>query len=130
MEAQEKFLRFEGTTEDALAFVQDIHDLGTDVPNVLSDFVFNIECQLQREGVLDTNFNVIKKDEEEIDWDVPNVEGALWLPKEITYDATKLDSGWVLRPVGTVGTCGWINGLPWTVQYVMDKPDNIEERKE
>jgi hypothetical protein len=59
MEAQEKFLRFEGTTEDALAFVQDIHDLGTNVPNVLYDLMVSIENQLQREGFLDENFNVI-----------------------------------------------------------------------
>ena len=130
MEAQEKFLRFEGTTEDALAFVQDIHDLGNDAPNVLYDLMVSIEYQLQREGVLDTNLNVIEKEEEKIDWDVPNVKGALWLPKEITYDATKLDSGWVLRPVDMLGTCGWIKGLPWVAEYVMDKPDNIEERKE
>jgi hypothetical protein len=61
MAATEGFLRFGGTTQEALEFVKDMHDLGTDVPNVLSDFVFNIECQLQREGVLDKNFNVIKE---------------------------------------------------------------------
>lgn len=25
---------------------------------------------------------------------------------------------WAVRPVGVCGTCGWINGEPWTVFYV------------
>jgi len=44
-------------------------------------------------------------------------------------DATKLRKGWVIRPVGALGTCGWINGQPWTVKYVSRKPDNIPERE-
>jgi hypothetical protein len=45
-------------------------------------------------------------------------------------EATKLRNCWALRPVGALGTCGWIDGKPWTVQYVKVKPHNIEERKE
>jgi hypothetical protein len=59
MQAQEKFLRFEGTTKEALEFVLDLRDLGNDAPNVLYDLMVSIENQLQREGVLDENFNVI-----------------------------------------------------------------------
>lgn len=25
---------------------------------------------------------------------------------------------WAVRPVGACGTCGWIDGKPWTVFYV------------
>jgi hypothetical protein len=28
------------------------------------------------------------------------------------------DNRWAVRPVGCLGTCGWINGVPWTVCYV------------
>ena len=45
-------------------------------------------------------------------------------------DATKLRNGkWAIRPVGYLGTCGWINGVPWTVKYVNKKPANIPERR-
>jgi hypothetical protein len=67
MHAQEKFLRFEGTTADALEFVLDLRDLGNDAPNVLYDLMVSIENQLQREGVLDENFNVIDNEESEDD---------------------------------------------------------------
>jgi hypothetical protein len=65
MEAQEKFLRFEGTPQEALDFVERMVDAtrGIDLPKVMGDFIFAIEVQLQREGVLDTNFNVIKGEE-------------------------------------------------------------------
>ncbi len=33
--------------------------------------------------------------------------------------ATLLRSGrYAVRPIGAIGTCGWINGKPWTVIYV------------
>lgn len=63
MQAQEKFLRFEGTTKEALEFVLDLRDLGNDAPNVLYDLMVSIENQLQHEGVLDENFNVIDNEE-------------------------------------------------------------------
>lgn len=28
---------------------------------------------------------------------------------------------WAVRPTGAVGTCGWIGGRPWMVQYVRAK---------
>jgi hypothetical protein len=44
-------------------------------------------------------------------------------------EATRLRNCWALRPVGALGTCGWINGVPWTVQYVKHKPNHIPEVK-
>ena len=49
---------------------------------------------------------------------------------EIKLDATKLRHGWAIRPVGACGTCGWINGQPWTVKYVTHKPKDIPIRKD
>jgi len=39
--------------------------------------------------------------------------------------ATRLRNCWAIRPVGALGTCGWINGKPWTVQYVTKLPRGI-----
>jgi hypothetical protein len=66
MEAQEKFLRFAGTTQEAFDFVERMGDAtrGVDLPKVMSDFIFAIEVQLQREGFLDENFNVVGEGEE------------------------------------------------------------------
>lgn len=33
-------------------------------------------------------------------------------------EATKLRNCWAVHPVGSLGTCGWINGVPWTIAYV------------
>ena len=34
-------------------------------------------------------------------------------------EAMKLRSGrWIVRPEGRLGTCGWIDGIPWTAQFV------------
>lgn len=36
-----------------------------------------------------------------------------------TLEATHLRGRlYAVRPRGALGTCGWINGRPWTVQYV------------
>jgi len=43
-------------------------------------------------------------------------------------DATRLREKWAIRPIGAIGTCGWIDGVPWTVSYVKRKPMNIPER--
>lgn len=63
--AQEKYLAFNGYAGDAYALVshlRDVHDqLGFDMPKVLNDFVFNIEVQLQNIGYLDNSFNLIKE---------------------------------------------------------------------
>ena len=33
--------------------------------------------------------------------------------------ATRLrENLWAVRPKGSLGTCGWIGGKSWTVQYV------------
>ena len=29
-----------------------------------------------------------------------------------------LGETWAVRPKGTSGTCGWVNGVAWNVQYV------------
>jgi hypothetical protein len=43
-------------------------------------------------------------------------------------DATKLTTGWAIRPKDVLGTCGWIENKPWTVKYVSHKPAHILER--
>lgn len=58
----EKYLRFDGLAQDALSFVEfmrEIQDEGIEFPKVLNDFVFSIEVALQREGVLDEDFNPV-----------------------------------------------------------------------
>ena len=38
---------------------------------------------------------------------------------EMEYEATHLrDDSYAVRPKGALGTCGWINGIAWTVVYV------------
>ena len=46
------------------------------------------------------------------------------------YEATRLRTCWAIRPAGCLGTCGWINGRPWTVEYRKNKPAHIPEAKE
>lgn len=58
--ASEHFLKFEGTSIDALAFVRDMRDLGVDFGTTFADFLFNIETALQHEGLLDEHFNEAK----------------------------------------------------------------------
>lgn len=57
----EKYLRFEGLSADALEFVDSMReiqdDTGIEFPKVFRDFIFNIEVALQREGILDEDFN-------------------------------------------------------------------------
>ena len=39
--------------------------------------------------------------------------------KTINYVAENLrDNRWVVRPGGCLGTCGWIDGIPWTADFV------------
>jgi hypothetical protein len=63
--AQEKYLKFDGLSNDALRFVDDIRNVfdasGSDMPKVLNDFVFNLEVALQNIGVLDEDFNLIEE---------------------------------------------------------------------
>lgn len=36
------------------------------------------------------------------------------------YEATALPGKrYAVRPVGALGTCGWINGIPWQVQFIL-----------
>jgi predicted lipid carrier protein YhbT len=61
IQAQEKYLSFNGDTEYALRFVESIRNAfdesGNEMPKMLNDFVFNIEVALQNENILDENFN-------------------------------------------------------------------------
>ena len=41
--------------------------------------------------------------------------------------AVRLRTCWAIRPRGALGTCGWINGEPWTVWYTKRKPAHIPE---
>jgi hypothetical protein len=63
--AQEKYLQFDGLPVDALNFVESIRSVfdgsGNDMPKVLNDLVFNIEVALQNAGVLDDDFNLIEE---------------------------------------------------------------------
>lgn len=63
--ASEKFLSFEGLVGDAIHFVDNVRGTynraGEDMPKVLNDFIFNIEVELQHSGVLDKDFNEVKK---------------------------------------------------------------------
>ena len=63
--AQEKYLKFDGLSNDALRFVDDIRNVfdasGSDMPKVLNDFVFNLEVALQNIGVLDEDFNLTEE---------------------------------------------------------------------
>lgn len=52
------------------------------------------------------------------------------MKQKVELDAVRLRKGWAIRPVGALGTCGWINGQPWTIQYVSHKPEHIPERKD
>ena len=50
----------------------------------------------------------------------------LKLPTDVNdLVAERLRQCWVIRPRGTVGTCGWINGKPWTAQFTKHKPAHI-----
>lgn len=41
--------------------------------------------------------------------------------------ATLLRGGlYAIRPAGCLGTCGWVNGVPWTVQYTRRLPKGME----
>ena len=51
----------------------------------------------------------------------------MYLDSNFEWVATRLRNGWALRPKGTVGTCGWINGKPWQVIYTKRKPSHIPE---
>lgn len=34
-----------------------------------------------------------------------------------SLEATRLNNCWIVRPVGQLGTCGWIKGKPWMAAY-------------
>ena len=62
IQAQERFLTYEGDSSYALHLVDSIRQAygGEDMPKMLNDFVFNIEVALQDAGVLDQDFNEVK----------------------------------------------------------------------
>ena len=43
--------------------------------------------------------------------------------------AVRLRNCWAIRPRSACGTCGWIDGVPWEVEYVKHKPTHIPEEK-
>ena len=47
------------------------------------------------------------------------------LNPQFEWTATRLRNCWAIRPKGTCGTCGWINGVPWQVVYTKRKPVHI-----
>ena len=47
-----------------------------------------------------------------------------WKTAQVTeeLEATPVGSGrWAVRPLGALGTCGWINGVAWSARYVHAK---------
>lgn len=60
---QEKYLSYKGDTDYALMLNNQIRQAfaiaGMDMPNMLNDFLFGIEVQLQNAGVLDESFNEV-----------------------------------------------------------------------
>ena len=45
-------------------------------------------------------------------------------------EATHLrDNRWAVRPIGCLGTCGWRNGVAWTVIYVTARSAEEAVRK-
>jgi len=61
--ASEKSLTYKGDTDYALLLVNETRKAyaiaGMDMPKMLTDFIFNIEVELQYAGVLDDNFDPI-----------------------------------------------------------------------
>jgi hypothetical protein len=53
-------LTFNGTAAEAIDLLDDIEDQRYELPKVISDFLFIIEMQLQREDVYDCDFNLKK----------------------------------------------------------------------
>lgn len=64
LQAQEKYLSFDGYASDAISLVNSLHEAyyDKDMPKVLNDFVFNIEVALQNLGIYDQDFNLIEDD--------------------------------------------------------------------
>lgn len=60
---REKYLSYKGDTDYALELNDEIRKAfaiaGMDMPKMLNDFLFGIEMQLQREGILDKDFNEV-----------------------------------------------------------------------
>ena len=52
------FLTFSGTPETAMQLIENIH--ANDCINMLSDFAFSIELELQNQGYIDANFDQIR----------------------------------------------------------------------
>ena len=58
-----KYLSFEGTNEEALALITELHEVynnaGADMNKTLNDWIWSIELVLQSRGFIDGNFNLI-----------------------------------------------------------------------
>ena len=65
IEANNKCLAFKGSPKQAIDFVDMMREIGiatgADFENILSDFIFNIEVELQNYGYLDEDFNKTDK---------------------------------------------------------------------
>jgi hypothetical protein len=47
------------------------------------------------------------------------------LDSRLEWVAMRLGNVWIIRPKDRLGTCGWVNGVPWVAQFVKHKPANI-----
>jgi len=63
IEASENYLSYSGDIAYALEITKSLRhaydDSGAEMPKMLSDFVFNIEVELQRHGIIDEDFNEV-----------------------------------------------------------------------
>ena len=65
IEANNKCLAFKGSPKQAIDFADMMREIGIatggDFENILSDFIYNIEVELQNNGYLDEDFNKTDK---------------------------------------------------------------------
>jgi hypothetical protein len=54
------YLSFDGHPNDAIRFVNEIRETGSDMGKTLNDFIFGIEVALQNAGYLDEDFNEVE----------------------------------------------------------------------
>ena len=63
LNATENYLSYSGDIAYALEITKSLRhaydDAGLEMPKMLNDFVFNIEVELQRHGVIDEDFNEV-----------------------------------------------------------------------
>jgi hypothetical protein len=52
------------------------------------------------------------------------------MEEDMKIEATRLRESWCIRPVGCLGTCGWINGKAWTARFVKQLPAGMPIAKD